>query len=221
MDLLDVPRKARIYTKINLQHAYHLVQIAEGDEWKMAFHTHYGSFKWLVMPFGLTNRPAAFQRFMNDIFGDLLDQCVVVYLDDILIYSDNPEQHTKHVWEVLRHLQKHGLYAQAKKCEWHRNSVEFLGYIMSSKCLTMANDKICAIQDWPKPWKVKDVQSFLGFANFYQKFIHNYLEITVPLTRLTWKGLTWDFNEGCHTAFRTLKEAFTSAPVLAHWKPNQ
>ena len=92
---------------------------------------------------------------------------------------------------------------------------------MSSKGLTMADDKIHAILDWPEPRKVKDVQSFLGFANFYQRFIHNYSEITVPLTRLTRKGLTWDFNEGCHTAFRTLKEAFTSVPVLAHWKPDQ
>ena len=117
---------------------------------------------------------------------------------------------------VLQHLQKHGLYAQAKKCEWHRDSVEFLGYIMSSKGLTMANDKICTILDWPEPQKVKDIQSFLEFANFYRRFIHNYLEITVPLTRLTWKGLTWDFNEDCHMAFRTLKEAFTKAPVLAH-----
>ena len=85
----------------------------------------------------------------------------------------------------------------------------------------MANDKIHAILDWPKPWKVKDVQYFLGFANFYQRFIHNYSEITVPLTRLTWKGLTWDFSEECHMTFKTLKEAFTRAPILVHWKPNQ
>ena len=152
-DLLDAPWKARIYTKIDLQHAYRLVRIAEGDEWKTAFWTCYGSFEWLVMPFGLTNRPAAFQRFMNDIFGDLLDQCVVVYLDDILIYSDDPKQHTKHVREVLWWLRKHGLYAQAKKCEWHHDSVEFLGYIMSSKGFTMANNKIHAILDWPEPRK--------------------------------------------------------------------
>ena len=173
------------------------------------------------MLFGLTNRPAAFQRFMNNIFGDLLDQHIVVYLDNILIYSDDPKQHMKHVQEVLQQLQKHSLYAQAKKCEWHCDSVEFLGYIMSSEGLTMADDKICAILDWPKPWKVKDVQSFLGFANFYQRFIHNYSEITVPLTRLTRKGLTWDFNEDCCMAFRTLKEAFMQVLVLAHWKPNQ
>ena len=166
-DLLDAPQKAQIYTKIDLQHAYHLVQIAKGDEWKMAFWTCYGSYEWLVMPFGLTNGPVAFQPFMNDIFEDFLDQCVVVYLDDILIYSDNPEQHMRHIQEVLWRLRKHGLYAQAKKCEWYRNSVEFLGYIMSSKGLTMANNKICAILDWPKPQKVKAIQSFLGFANFY------------------------------------------------------
>ena len=103
-DLLDTPRKARIYTKIDLQHVYHLVRIAEGNEWKTAFRTRYSSFEWLVIPFRLTNGPVAFQRFMNNIFGDLLDQCVVVYLDDILIYSDNPEQHMKHVREVLWHL---------------------------------------------------------------------------------------------------------------------
>ena len=103
-DLLDAPWKARIYTKIDLQRAYHLVWIAKGDEWKTVFWTHYGSFEWLVMPFGLTNGPVAFQWFMNNIFGDLLDQCVVAYLDDILIYSDNPEQHTKHVREVLWQL---------------------------------------------------------------------------------------------------------------------
>ena len=142
-DLLDAPWKARIYTKIDLQHTYHLVRIAEGDKWKTAFRTHYSSFKWLVMPFRLTNGPAAFQGFMNDIL------------------------------------------------------------------------------DWPEPRKVKDVQSFLGFANFYWRFIHNYSEITVPLTRLTQKGLTWDFNEDCHTAFKTLKEAFMRAPFLAHWKPDQ
>ena len=219
-DLLDAPRKAWIYTKIDLQHAYHLVRIAKGNKWKMAFRTNYGSFKWLVMPFRLTNRPTAFQQFMNDIFGDLLDQCVVVYLDDILIYSDNPEQHMRHVQEVLWHLQKHSLYAQAKKCEWHHDSVEFLGYIMSSKGLTMANNKIRSILDWPEPQKVKDIWSFLEFANFFQRFIHNYSEITVPLTRLTWKGLTWDFSKECHMAFKTLKEAFTRAPVLVHRKPD-
>src|ERR1700759_446338 len=108
-------------SKIDLKHAYHLVRIAEGDEWKTAFRTRYGSFEWLVMPFGLTNAPSAFQRFMNDIFADMLDVCVVVYLDDILIYSDNMNNHQEHVKEVLRRLRKNGLYASPKKCELHKD----------------------------------------------------------------------------------------------------
>jgi Reverse transcriptase (RNA-dependent DNA polymerase) len=118
-DLLDVPRKARLYTKIDLRHAYHLVRVSEGDEWKTAFRTRYGSFEWQVMPFGLTNGPAVFQCFMNVIFGDMLDVCVVVYIDDILISSDNPSQHREHVREVLRRLRLHSLLAKADKCEWY------------------------------------------------------------------------------------------------------
>ena len=100
-DILDAPRKAQIYTKIDLRHAYHLVCIANGDEWKTTFRTQYGSFEWLVMPEGLTDAPAGFQRFMNDIFADMIDVSIVVYLDDILVYSDDPKQHSAHIWEVL------------------------------------------------------------------------------------------------------------------------
>jgi len=166
-DLLDCPGKARVYTKIDLQHAYHLVRIAEGDEWKTAFRTRYGSFEWRVMPFGLMNAPAAFQRFMNDIFSDMVDICVVIYLDDILIYSDNINIHRTHVREVLRRLRKNGLFAGAHKCSFHTNSIDYLGYILSPTGLSMDSVKIQAIQDWPEPRKVKDIQSFLGFANFY------------------------------------------------------
>ena len=164
-DLLDTSGRARIYTKIDLQHAYHLVCIAEGDKWKTAFQTRYRSFEWLVMPFGLTNAPAAFQRFMNDIFSNMLDVCVMVYLDDILIYSDNPEQHVR---EVLQRLRENGLYAGANKWNFHEDTVEYLGYILSPTGLTMDPIKVQTIQDWPEPRKVKDVQSFLGFANFYR-----------------------------------------------------
>ena len=141
------------------------------------------------MPFGLSNAPAAFQRFMNDVFADLLDKNVIVYLDDILIYSDNLAEHKKHVREVLRRLRKHGLYARADKCEFHSDTVEYLGYILSPQGLTMSPSKVQDILDWPTPRKVKDVQSFLGFANFYRRFIHAYSDIVVPLTRLTRKGL--------------------------------
>ena len=139
-----------MYTKIDLKHAYHLVRIREGDEWKTTFRTRYGSFKWCVMPFGLTNAPAAFQCFMNDIFSDMLDVCVLIYLDDILIYSDNMEQHREHVREVLRRLCNNHLYARADKCDFHTNSVEYLGYMLSLAGLSMANYKVKTIQEWSK-----------------------------------------------------------------------
>jgi len=219
-DLLDSPCKARIYTKIDLQHAYHLVRITEGDEWKTAFWTCYGTFKWSVMPFGLTNAPAAFQRFMNDAFSNLLDVCVVVYLDDILIYSNDITQHQKHVKEVLKRLRKAGLYAKAEKCEFHSDSVEYLGYVLSPSGLTMSNAKVKTIQEWPESKKVKNIQSFLGFANFYRHFIFNYSDMVIPLTRLTRKDTPWNFDENCRKAFNTLKQAFTSAPILTHWVPD-
>jgi len=172
------------------------------------------------MPFGLTNAPAAFQRFMNDIFSDMVNICVVIYLDDILIYSDNIDIHRTHVREVLRRLRKNGLFAGAHKCSFHTNSIDYLGYILSPTGLSMDSVKIQAIQDWPEPRKVKDIQSFLGFANFYHRFIHNYSDIVVPLTRLTRKDKKWDFSDVCHKAFNDLKSAFLSAPVLTHWIPD-
>ncbi|KAG6327492.1 hypothetical protein ID866_11597 [Astraeus odoratus] len=216
-DLLDSPSHTKIYTKIDLWHAYHLVWIAPGDEWKTTFQTRYGSYEWLVIPFGLTNTLAAFQCFVNTIFTDMLDVSVVVYLNDILIYLGNKEKHKEHVKEVLRHLCKHGLYAKPEKCKFHSDSVEYLGYCLSPEGLTMSQDKIKTIVDWPEPCKVKDIQSFLGFANFYCRFIFNYSDIVVPLTCLTQKNAPWNFTDECCSAFNHLKDTFTSAPVLTHF----
>ena len=171
------------------------------------------------MPFGLMNAPANFQHFMNDIFGNLLDVCMLVYLDNILIYSDSEEEHIWHVHEVLHHLQQHNLYAHTDKCFFHVQTVKYLGYILSPSGLTMAADKVQVIQDWPEPRKIKDIQSFLGFANFYRCFIPHYSDITILLTHLTCKGSTWDFSNKCHSTFNTLKKSFTTAPVLTHWIP--
>jgi len=137
------------------------------------------------MPFSLTNAPMAFQQFINDIFFNLLDVCVMIYLDDILIYSNNMSEYHRHVKEVLKYLRKAGLYAKAEKCEFHSKSVEYLRYILSPSGLTMSDDKIKIIQDWPEPKKVKNIQSFLGFANFYRRFIFNYSDIVISLTSLT------------------------------------
>jgi hypothetical protein len=179
------------------------------------------------MPFGLSNAPAAFQRFMNDTFSDMIDVCVVVYLDDILIYSADTASHKKHVKEVLRRLRKPGLYARADKCEFHAESVEYLGYILSPDGLSMAQDKVQTIRDWPEPRKVKDVQSFLGFANFYRRFIYNYSDIVVPLTRLTHKNIKFNFDDKpapLSTSSKTLslppQSSLTGFPIcLSSLKP--
>ena len=171
------------------------------------------------MPFGLTNAPAAFQHFVNSVFTDMLDVCVIVYLDDILVYLDNMEDHTEHVREVLQRLRQHKLYAKPEKCEFHSDSVEYLGYFLSPDGLTMSQDKVKTICDWPEPRKVKDIQSFLGFANFYRRFIFNYSDIVVPLTRLTRKDAPWDFSDVCRRSFNQLKKAFTTAPILTHFQP--
>ena len=168
------------------------------------------------MSFSLTNAPMAFQQFMNDIFSDLLDVCVVIYLDDILIYLNNMSKHHWYIKEVLKHLHKASLYAKAEKCKFYSESVEYLGYILSPSGLTMSDDKVNIIQDWPEPKKVKDIQFFLGFANFYHWFIFNYLDIVILLICLIWKNISWKFNFFYWDTFNSLKKAFTFTPILTH-----
>ena len=167
------------------------------------------------MPFGLTNAPAIFQHMMNNIFREFLDDFVVCYLDDILIYSKNPEDHEQHVRLVLQKLRDSGLYAKLEKCMFHKPEVEFLGYIILGKGLSMDPKKIQTILDWSAPSSVRDVQCFLGFANFYRIFIKNYSNIAAPLTKLTCKDkLEW--SSDAENAFQALKAAFTTAPILIH-----
>src|SRR6201992_416543 len=177
-DLMEKLMRAKIFTKLDLRWGYNNVRVREGDEYKTAFRTKYGSFEYLVMPFGLTNAPATFQRFMNDIFHDILDVCVIVYLDDILIYSDNIDVHKHNVRTVLECLRKHELHARPEKSLFNLDSIEYLGVKVSSKGLAMDPAKVKIIVDWPPPTSVKELQSFLGFANFYRQFIDNYSGIT-------------------------------------------
>ena len=141
--------------------------------------------------------------------------CVLVYLDDILIYSDTLEEHHCHIREVLLRLRNNKLYTHGDKCSFHEDTIEYFGFILSPNGLSMDPGKVSAILEWPELCKVKDIQSFLGFANFYRRFISNYSEITVPLTCLTRKGTLWDFSDTCQSSFESLKKAFTTAPVLA------
>ncbi|KAF8757869.1 hypothetical protein RHS01_03447 [Rhizoctonia solani] len=160
-DLMAQLRGAKVFTKLDLRWGYNNVRVKEGDKWKTAFQTKYGLYESLVMTFGLTNAPAAFQHFMNELFKDLLDVCVIIYLDDILIYSKDDASHTQHVHEVLRQLMENQLFCKASKCTFHITSVEYLGIIVSDKGFSLDKLKIQAVQDWPVPTKVKEVQSFL------------------------------------------------------------
>jgi RNase H-like domain found in reverse transcriptase/Reverse transcriptase (RNA-dependent DNA polymerase)/Integrase zinc binding domain/Chromo (CHRromatin Organisation MOdifier) domain len=218
-DLLDRAGRAKIYTKIDLRIGYFNVRINAGDEWKTTFRTRHGAFEFMVMPLGLCNAPSTFQRFMNEIFADLTDVYVVIYLDDILVYSDNEADHKGHVREVLRRLRANSLFGKLSKCSFHQDTVEYLGFTLSPAGLAMDPAKVRTIVDWPEPRKVRDIQSFLGFGNFYRRFIPNYSGIVAPLTRLTRKAIVWNFDTACRTAFTSLKEAFTAAPVLMNFNP--
>ena len=171
---------AKVFTKLDLRNAYHLVRIREGDEWKMAFNTPTGHYEYLVMPFGLTNAPAVFQALVNDVLREYLNKFVFVYLDDILIFSPDIETHKKHVRQVLEQLLLNQLFVKAEKCEFHVSTVSFWGFVVSEGRVGMDPEKLRAVQEWPT--SRKEVQWFLGFANFYGKFIHNF---SSPLHALT------------------------------------
>jgi len=192
--ILDRLHTGKIFTKLDLRGAYNLLRICPGDEWKTTFRTRYGHFEYTVMPFGLTNAPAVFQHLMNDIFREYMDEFVVVYLDDILIFSKNQEDHDKNVRLVLAMLWEHGLYTKLEKCEFDKSSVVFLGYVISLDGIFMDKSKVETIQCWATPSPVKDVQHFLGFANFYRRFIKGYSKITTPLTALTCKDKPFSWN---------------------------
>ena len=166
-ELRDWVAGSRIFTKIDLKAGYNLIRIKPGDEWKTAFRTRYGHYEYLVMPFGLANVPATFQDMMKEILRDLIYHGVVVYIDDILIYTENEEEHVRLTREVLRRLQENNLAIAPDKCEWHQKQVEFLGYLISGEGVSISEDKIDTILKWEIPESVKDVQSFLRFAYFY------------------------------------------------------
>jgi len=184
------------------------------------FRTRYGSFQYRVMTFGLTNGPATFQRYINHLFIDMLDDFLTAYLDDLLIYSANKKEHTEHVKRVLQRLHEAGLQADIRKCEFSVTQTKYLGFIVSIHGLGVDPEKIQAITEWPAPTTVKGLQSFLGFCNFYRRFIKGYSRITKPLHRLTKKEVQYDFNTQCQEAFQKLKHTLTSAPILRHWDPN-
>ncbi|CCO37539.1 Retrotransposable element Tf2 155 kDa protein type 2 [Rhizoctonia solani AG-1 IB] len=220
-DLMSKLRGAKIFTKLDLRWGYNNVRVKEGDEWKTAFRTKYGLFETLVMPFGLSGAPGAFQAMMNEVFQDLLDVTVIIYLDNILIFSQNPAEHENHVKEVLRRLQEMQLFCKGSKCEFHRTTVEYLGIIVSDKGFSLDKLKIQAVQEWPTPTTVKQVQSFLGFANFVRRFVANFSQIARPLHNLVKKEVKWQWTDKEESAFRELQKAIINAPVIVHADPSK
>jgi len=166
-ELQDHVQGAQWFTKLDLKNGFNLIRIRQGDEWKTAFRTRYGLFEFKVMPFGLTNAPSTFQDMMNHVLSDVLDIGVLAYMDDILIYAKEEEEHDRLVKEVLERLQKNGLAVSPEKCVWKEQEVEFLGYIIGRNGVRMSEGKIKTVLDWETPRSLTEVQSFLGFANFY------------------------------------------------------
>jgi len=217
-ELRDRVAGATIFTKLDLKDCYHLIRIKKGDEWKSAVRTRYGQYKYKVMPFGLVNAPATFQHMMNKILREYLDQGAVVYLDDILIYSKTHAEHVAMVKKVLSRLMEYQLAVSIKKSEFYVKAVEFLGYIVATDGVTMSTRKVDSIRKWKAPRSVKEVQIFLGFANFYRRFIENFSKRCKPIME-TLKGDKQKFSSGReqNIAFEKLKQRFTMAPILAHF----
>ncbi|CAJ0948764.1 unnamed protein product [Ranitomeya imitator] len=214
-ELFDRLRGAKIFTKLDLRGAYNLIRICEGDEWKTAFNTKDGHYEYLVMPFGLCNAPAVFQDFVNHIFRDMLSTSVVVYLDDILIFSPDIDSHRRDVGRVFELLWANSLYAKLEKCVLEQESLPFLGYIISAQGLAMDPAKLQAVMDWQEPHSLKVVQRFMGFINYYRQFIPHFSTLVAPLVTLTKKGANpKSWSEGVSKAFSSIKSHFASAPIL-------
>ena len=222
IEIMDRIRNAKEFIRVDVRDAFHRMRIAEDDEYKTAFRTRYDHFEYLVMPFGLCNAPATFQSYINDALRDFLDDFCVAYLDDVLIYTDGThEEHVQHVRQVLQRLLDHGLYAKLEKCEFHVRETKFLGFIISPDDIAMDPERIVIIVDWPVPNSQHDIRVFLGFANFYRRFILAYSRVVLSLTNLLRKSLKkFLWTKQAQAAFEELKTLFTTAPILKHFDPD-
>lgn len=220
-ELQDRLQGAQWFTALDLKGAYNLIRIAEGEEWKTAFRTRYGHFEYLVMPFGLTNAPATFQTMINHVLREHLDHFVIAYLDDILVFSKTKEEHVEHVRQVMEELQSAKLLLEPNKCVFHTQEVDFLGYTIKPGQIRMQRKKIEAVLDWATPTTVTEVRAFLGFANFYRRFLKNHSKTILPLTALTKLDEQWNWTEKHQEAFEKVKQQIASDPVLLGADPTK
>jgi transposase InsO family protein len=212
--------QAKVFTKLDIRQAFHRIRVHPDSEELTTFRTRYGAYKYKVLPFGLTNGPATYQRYMNDVLFNYLDDFCTAYLDDILIYSEDELSHQEHVRKVLQRLRDAGLQADIRKCEFSVTRTKYLGFIIGTKGIEVDPDKTEVIRHWQEPYTVKGVQSFLGFCNFYRRFIQDYGFVAKPLTQLTKSNVPFAFDRACKEAFQELKRRLTSAPILRHYDFN-
>ena len=213
-ELFDRLQGAKYFSKIDLRSGYHQIRIQPEDVPKTAFRTRYGHYEFLVLPFGLTNAPATFMHLMHQSFRQFLDEFVLVFLDDILIFSNTLEEHEQHVKKVLDVLRREKLYAKESKCEFFKPEVEFLGHIVGRNGIRMMEDKVQAVKEWPTPTRVTDVRAFLGTAGYYRKFIRDFSRLASPLSELTKDDVPFVWGAEQQQAFDALKKAISTAPVL-------
>ncbi|KAG8479786.1 hypothetical protein CXB51_029317 [Gossypium anomalum] len=220
-ELVDRAERCYRVFKIDLRSGYYQLRVKESDVPKTAFRTRYGHYEFLVMPFGLTNAPAVFMDLMNRIFRPYLDKFVVVFIDDILVYSRDEEEHVEHLRTVLQILREKQLYAKFSKCEFWLREVGFLGHIVSGEGIRVDPSKISAIVNWSPPKNVSEVRSFLGLAGYYQRFVQGFSMIASPMTRLLQKDVKFEWTDECQQSFNRLKDLLTKAPVLVQPEPGK
>ncbi|GJX64777.1 putative reverse transcriptase domain-containing protein [Tanacetum coccineum] len=214
-DLFDQLQGSSVYSKIDLRSGYHQLRVREGDILKTAFRTRYGYYEFQVMPFGLTNAPAVFMDLMNRVCNPYLDKFVIVFIDDILIYSKNKKEHEEHLRTILELLKKEELYAKFSKCEFWIPKVQFLGHVINSEGIHVDPAKIESIKDWVSPKSPTEIRQFLGLAGYYRRFIEGFSKIAKPMTKLTQKKVKFVWGDKQEAAFQTLKQKLCSAPILA------
>ena len=214
-DMLDELHGSCIFSKIDLKSGYHQIRMKEGDEWKTSFKTKHGLYEWLVMPFGLTNAPSTFMRLMNHVLRPFIGKFVVVYFDDILIYSRSTEEHVSHLRQVFIVLRREKLYANIDKCHFCTDHVVFLGFVVSASGVQVDEEKVKVIQEWPTPTNAAQVRSFHGLAGFYRRFVKDFSTIAAPLTAVIKKHVGFKWGQSQEEAFQSIKAKLTNPPLLA------
>ncbi|KAL0541291.1 hypothetical protein IC582_021333 [Cucumis melo] len=213
-DLFDKLQGATVFSKTDLRSGYHQLRIRDSDIPKTAFRSRYGHYEFIVMSFGLTNAPTVFMDLMNKVFKGFLDSFVIVFIDDILIYSKTTAEHEEHLHQVLETLRANKLYAKFSKCEFWLKNVTFLGHVVSNEGVSMDLVKIGAVTNWPRPSTISEIHSFLGLTDYYRRFVEDFSRIASPLTQLTRKGTPFVWSPACESSFQELKQKLVTAPVL-------